>query len=212
MPEPSRTLRLLAAALSVAVACSALAGAVLALTANVRPAWALFGFEVVIAVSCVFGVQFGRGRYRHAPGMALACVAGSVFVGSVLGYMSLRPPALGGVGLKPFLAARVLVAGLIAGAGAACVLSRHPKSWRLAITGAVLGAPVMAAGAIAVIPALRGLAAPLTGMGPMGQLAAGVGLFVVLGGLLCASAHLLIRAFELGRPENLASEPRGAAR
>lgn len=212
MPEPSPALRMMTATVSVAVACSALAGAVLALTANARPGWALFGFEVVIGVSCVFGVQFGRGRYRHAPGMALACVAGSVLVGSVLGYMSLQPPTLGGVGLQPFLAARVLAAGLIAASGAVCVLSRHPNSWRLAIVGALLGAPVVMAGAIAVIPALRGLAAPLAGIGPMGQLAVGVGLFVVLGGLLCASAHLLIRAFELGRPENLASEPRGAAR
>lgn len=195
---------MLVAALSAAVGLGALAGAVLALSANARPAWALFGFEVVIAVSCVFGVQFGRGRYRDAPGLALACVACSVFVGSVLGYLSLQPPVLGGVVLKPFLAARVLAAALIAGAGAACVLSRHPRSWRLAITGSLLGAPVVAAGAIGVVPSLRGLGAPLAGLGPMAQLGVGVVLFVVLGALLCASAHLIIRAFELGRPENFA--------
>lgn len=195
---------MVAGLLSVAIGVSAIVVAVLALTANARPAWALFGFEAVIAVSCIFGVRVGRGAYREAPGLALACVAGSVLVGSVLGYLSLNPPTLGGVGVRPFLAARLLGGAALAGAGAACVLSRHPRSRSLALKGVMLGVPVAASAAVLIVPALRAPIAPVFRLGPTAQLAVGAGAFIVLGALLCASVDRLIRAFELGRPEHFA--------
>ncbi len=208
MPEVPRFVRVLVALLSGVVLASALLGAVMAVGANARPAWTLVGFEVVIAVSCVFGLLLGR--YREAPGMALACVAGTIFAGSVLGYVSMSPPVLGGVGLRPFLEARVLAAGLIGAAGAYCVLSRHPRSWRLFARGLLLGAPVVAAAAVLAIPSLRRLLAPVMGMGLVGQMTVAVGAFLLLGALLCAAIDLVIRAFELGRPERFGASGPGA--
>lgn len=206
MPEVPGLIRVAVGLLSVVIGASAIAVALLALTANARPAWTLFGFEVVIAVSCWFGVRVGRGAYRDAPGLALACVAGSVVVGSVLGYLSLNPPTLGGVGVRPFLGLRLLGGAALAGAGAACVLSRHPRSKALALKGVLLGAPVAAAAAVLIVPALRAGIAPVFQLGPTAQLALAAGAFVLLGGLLCASVDRLIRAFELGRPEHFAGD------
>lgn len=185
---------------SGAVLLSAAGGMLAALAANDRPAWGMFGFEAVIAVAGVFGVLMagGGGRFREGPGLAAACIAGTFFVGSVLGYLSLQPPRLGGVGLKPFVAGRVLAAAVVALAGAYCVLSRHPRSWRLLLTGLLLGAPVIAAGAVVALPPLRGLLAPVTGAGTVVQMGAALGAFIVLGSLLCASADFIIRAFEVG--------------
>ncbi len=211
MPEVPRFIRALAGVVSGGVLASALVGAVLALIANAAPAWALFGFEIVVGVSCVFGLLLGAGRYREAPGLAMACVAGTIFAGSVLGYLSLSPRTLGGVGLTPFLGARVLAAGMIAASGAYCVLSRHPRSWRLLTLGLLLGAPVLGAATVAVIPSLRAHLAPVLRMGLVGQMAVAVAAFLLLGGLLCASVDLVIRAFELGRPERLQARERGGA-
>jgi hypothetical protein len=201
-------IRLTIAALSGLTLLSALAGAGAALVANARPAWGLLGFEIVIAVAAVFGLLMagGRGgRYREGPGLAAACIAGTFFVGSVLGYLSLQPPTLGGVGLKPFLAVRLLASAAVAAAGAYCVLSRHPRSWRLLLIGLLLGAPVVGAAAVVALPQLRGVLAPIAGAGTVAQLGAAVGAFVILGALLCASADFIIRAFEQGagpRPDN----------
>jgi hypothetical protein len=211
VPEVPRFIRLFAAVVSGVVLASAALGMVAALVANDRPALTLLGFELVIAVSCVFGVLLGGGRYRQAPGLALACVAGTVFAGSVLGFYSLSPPVLGGVGLKPLLAARALAAGLIAGAGAWCVLSRHPRSWRLAAQGVLLGAPVLITAAVLAVPSLRRVLGPLAGLGLVAQMAVAVGAFLLLGGLLCASVDMVIRAFELGRPERFADPSRKTA-
>jgi hypothetical protein len=192
------------------VLLSALCGAVAALAANARPAWGLFGFEVVVGVAAACGVWMAggkQGRYREGPGLAAACIAGTFLVGSVLGYLSLQPPTLAGVGLKPFLAGRVLAAAVVAAAGAWCVLSRHPRSWRLLMIGVLLGAPVLAAAVVAVVPALRGVLAPITGAGAVAQMTAVVGACVVLGALLCASADFVIRAFELGGTGNIDGPP-----
>jgi hypothetical protein len=207
VPEVPRFIRLIAALLSAGVLVSALAGAVLALIANDRPAWTLFGFEAIVAVSCAFGVLLGTGRYREAPGMALACVAGTVFAGSVLGYLSMTPRVLGGIGLTPFLGVRVLAAGLVGALGAYCVLSRHPRSWRLATQAFLLGLPVLGAAALLAVPSLRAMLAPVAGAGVVTKMAVGVGAFLVLGACLCACVDLMIRAFELGRPEQFKSAP-----
>ncbi len=158
----------------------------------------LFGFEVVVFIAGVLAAIFGRGRFSIGPGMALANIAGTILVGSAFGYIS-AGRQLGTTSLTPLLAFRFLAGGVIAAAAAYCVLSRDPKSWRVAALGAAMGLPSVAlAAAVMVTPARRAVMTFLSG-GGIAQTGLAVVAVVVVGGLLCASVHLLIKAFEMGR-------------
>jgi hypothetical protein len=164
-----------------------------------RPSWALFGFEVVVAVAAVLGLLFGRGRYGDGPGMALACIAGTILAASGLGWAGAGRQLLS-VSLTPVLAGRILAAGTLAACGAWCVLSRHPRSIRLAAVGAALLAPVaMGAGAF-MHPTGRRIIDRALGTSSGVQAVVAVLAFFLAVGLVSAGGHLLIRAFELGRP------------
>ena len=163
-----------------------------------KPAWALFGFEVVTLLAGVMAVLFGVGKFRESPGLALACIAGTIFVAAGLGWYSV-PPVQGvgrvvtGVPVTPFLAARCLIAVGMAAVGAWMVLSRERRAWKPAIIGAVLGAPVAAVVVGYGYPGTRGAVSGL-----LSNPIVAVPAVLLLGGLLAASAHLLIRAFEMG--------------
>lgn len=206
MPPVNPLIRLAALIVGVAVGLSAVGGAVLALApllaADQRPAWLLFGFELTILVAAAIAVLFGRGRFADAPGMALACVAGTILLGSAMGWQS-AGREVGGIALTPFLLARAAAAATLGLCAAACVLSRVPggRAWRTAILGASLGAPVIAAAGLIVIPAGRRALYVALGPSPGLQTALGLVAFVVLGICLSASVHLLVRAFEMGRTD-----------
>jgi hypothetical protein len=204
VPPISRPFRLLVLAISLAVLLSAVLLAALAagaplLARDQRPSWALFGFEVVIAVAGVLGVLTGRGRFADGPGLALACVAGTILIGSGLGWQGAGRQLLG-VPLLPVLGGRALAALVLGAIGAWTVLSRDTRAIRLAITGMLLLLPVVL-GAVAVVrPAGRRLLDKLMGTSPGIQFMVAVGGFAVAAVLLSAGCHLIIRAFELGRP------------
>jgi hypothetical protein len=201
-PVP-KVLRLLALAISGAVVASAVIGAALALLGpvlwpNAHVAWVLAGFEVVTIVAAVFGVQVGLGRYSEAPGLALACAAGTVLVASTLAWQGSARNYMG-VSLTPFLLARAVASMALGFVGAACVLRRDPRSWRWAIIGAAMAAP---AGFVALaMVSDRGwrLLDTLMGTSPVQRLAVGTLGAVTVGALLAAGGHMVIRAFELGR-------------
>jgi hypothetical protein len=166
-----------------------------------KPAWALFGFELVILVAGIMGVLFGVGRFREAPAMALACISGTIFAAGVLGWASIAASVgesrtLAGIPLTPLMLFRVLAAAGLALSAAWSVLSRQPGAWRPAILGAALGSPAVLLGVAFVNPGTRETVGNVLGH-PAGAVAA----FVVLGGLLAASVHLLLRGFEIGSRE-----------
>src|SRR5262245_43109895 len=124
-PVP-RTIRLLVQATCLAVLASAVGSAILAgaaplLVPDQRPSWALVGFELVVLVACVQGVLFGRGRFGQGPGLALACVGGTILVASGLGWAGSGKQLLGH-SLTPLLGARLLAVAVIGICGAWCVL------------------------------------------------------------------------------------------
>jgi hypothetical protein len=124
--------RMLVVVTCLAVLASALAAAVLSLAAPMlakdqRTNWALFGFELVIMVACAQGVLFGRGRFAQGPGLALACIGGTILVASALGWKG-SAKQVAGFSLTPLLGARFLAVMVIGGCGAWCVLSRDRRS------------------------------------------------------------------------------------
>jgi len=181
-----------------AVVLAASAAALPVLAPGERPAWMLAGFEVVALVAGVLTVLFGRGRFADGPGLALGTFAGTVLVASAFGWISVGKQ-LGGVSLTPLLAFRVIASLLLAAAGCYCILSRNPKSWRVFAIGAACGAPCVAVmGAGLTSGGRRALMNFISG-GGMVQTGIAILLLIVLGCLLCASVHLIIKAFEMGR-------------
>lgn len=184
---------------SLLLAVSALGGVAAALWLNPKPALALLGFEIVSLVAAVLGVLFWMGKFHDGPGLALACVAGTILVASGLGFMG-SEGQIGSISLRPYLLARIAGTGILGLLAAHCVLSRHPRAWPLAIKGGVAGLPVVGVLAAGAFLARTGRLSPLlAGQGMAMKLIVGTIAAVVLGTLLCISVHLLVKAFELGR-------------
>lgn len=205
-----KLVRLVVGLLGGAVALSGLAMAAAAVGVSPKVNWVLLGFELVMAAAGVMAILFSRGLFQDGPGLALACIAGTVFVSAVLGYFGsdrrLVTSSGGELSLKWFLIARVLAALALAMLGAMIVLLRNRRSLAYLAKAAATGGPVLLIGAVyvlapdrvrAVLNALPGWAT-LIALGFAGVLA------VVL---LSASIHLLIRAFEEGRTDNAAPQP-----
>lgn len=125
--------------LSALTAAWAFVGVILAVTLPQTPIWTLFGFELVIAVSSLLGVLLGLGRFREAPALALACVAGTILVGSFLGYRG-SAGAVGSLSLKTWVVGRIAIGAVLAALAALTVLVRNRKSWGALCLGAMFGA------------------------------------------------------------------------
>ncbi len=204
----SKPIGLIAGATCAAIALSAIAGVFAAVLGSV-PLWFFLGFEVVTLAACVFGILLAIGRFSDGPGLGLLCVVGAVAVGSVLGDIStqlanpiggpvLRTFGKGGlvqIPITTFMALRLAAAGIVGLCAAWIVLNRRPaESIKSLIIGLALGVAMLVI--VAVGWKVR---APLA---TLGSFAATIGLFtvgVLALGLLAASVHYTIRAFEFGR-------------
>jgi hypothetical protein len=187
-----RSLLSVAMGISALVALSAAAVAVMALL-QARSSWVMFGFEAVVLVAAVLGVQIGRGRSGDGPSLGLLCVAGTVAVGSAFAYIG-GGRILFGVDIKMLVAARAVAAAMLVGVAACLVLARAPSSARpVFVKGALLGVAMLAV--LAGVWKARGW---IGGIGDVGQLAVGVVVFAVMVALLAASVHLLVKAFDSG--------------
>jgi hypothetical protein len=195
-------------ALSVLAALSVGGMCVLAMRAN-QPYYLLMGMELCIGLAAALGVLFARGFFREGPGMALACVSGTIFVASILGYLSvpnaqMTMSAGGTIGLKPFLLGRLVLAVLLGIAAAWLVLSRNSRSWSYVARAALTGLPLAAIGLIA----LKGRTWLSSGGAGVPAWVGWIGAIVLacVGlALFCACVHCTIRAFEMGRSST--SEP-----
>lgn len=158
------------------------------------PPFFMLGFEVVIVLACAFGVLIGIGRFQSGPAIALACVAGTIGIGSLLGYLG-AGRRLGGVDLTPFLLARGAAAGAIAMIAAVIVLKRDTsRSFPALIRGLAFG------GALVIfLAAVYWIRTSVFAHGPLAK----AGLVILSGivglALLAAAVHYSIKAFEFGR-------------
>ncbi len=199
---------LLTACACVAIGLSAIAGIAGSLL-GVSPLWFFLGFEVVTLAACVFGVLLASGRFSDGPAIGLLCVLGTVAVGAILGDIStqlsnpiggpiLRTFGKGGLVQIPvttFLALRLTGAGIIGLCAAWTVLHRRPSE-SLKSLAVGLGLSVAMLGVLAIGWKAR------TPLASIGSFASTIGLLtvgVLALGLLAASVHYTLRAFEFGR-------------
>lgn len=202
MPPAPRFIKLISLLAGLALVISALvlgiaAVAIPYIQPGQKASWILLGFEIVILVAGVLAVLFGRGKYAEGPGLALALIAATVMAGSAFGFLG-AGTKLGTISLMPIAVARVLLGCALGAAAAYCVLVRNAAAWRVAWMGVGLGMPFVAiAGAVVFGPSRRAIMSLVSG----GLLQTGVAVVgaAVIGGLLCASVHMIIKAFEMGR-------------
>jgi hypothetical protein len=192
IPAPARVLALgICGLMGLSAVVVFIAGAL-----HAPPAWFLLMFEAAIAVAAVMGVLTARGRFAMGPALALVCVTGCFLVGSYLSYLG-AGKRLYRLDLTPLVAARLILSLMRGGTAAGIVLARKPgRSLPLFARGAacaivvvaMLGATWLLRGRLAALPGLVAGALAIVG-------------FVVFTGFLAAGVHLLISAFETGRPE-----------
>ncbi len=201
-PPVSQTTRLIVGVISGAVLLSAVALALAAvcqpfIVDGTRPAWILMGFELVSIAAAAVGICFWRGQFRHGPGLALACVGGTILLASGLGGLS-ATWLVAGQSIKLLVLARAAAAATIGICGAACVLGRDPKGWPTFLKGLAWGLPLIAL--VAWYAKARGaFLDPVNNMGTVARMIAyGLG-SLVLGICVCVSVHLIVKAFEYGR-------------
>ena len=203
---PPSWARWIAGVLCAAIAVSGAVFMILGCVADAKPVFTLVGFEVVALVSGVLGVLVATGRLKEGPALAFAMIAGVVFAGTVLGYLSatgqrdfLRPNGkLGSIPMGLWLHGRVIATLVLGAVAAMMVLTRDRRSLGLFVRGVVCGVPVV----------LMLLAAWKFGLGGGGtQQGSGEVIRIVgalVGGvlslaLISASGHYIIRAFEVSR-------------
>jgi len=173
---------------------SGVGAAGLAVLGSAHAAWAMFGFELVIVVASVLALLVGMGRLGDAPGLALVCMAGTVFVAGVLGAVSVKM-RIGSVSLMPLLMFRVALAGLLALLAAAAALCGDRDGWRRFALGIVLGIPVVVVAGAILGPWRGSVLGLISGLPDVPRLILTIGGGLILAVLLCASPHLLISAF-----------------
>lgn len=194
--------------LSALVALSALAGSIAAplapkLVETTAPAWWLFAFELLALVAGVAGLFVARPAFAQAPGLGLLCVAGMVVASSVCGYLGVQG-TFGPHSLKLWLLARLAASGLITLAAAYAVLSRNPRSFGVIARGIACLLPVAALAGLGLWKRATILGA-LNDLNAFIRIAIAITAMLGLAALVCAGAHLIIRAFESCR------QPAGSA-
>jgi hypothetical protein len=206
MPAPPAMARFAALGLAGALLVTALPG--LWLTALKSDPILLFStlFETLTAAAAILALFAGLGRFRQAWALALLCAAGTVLVCAVFARVEIMPnhgsdPSIG-PWISRFAAVRVALAAGLGGIAAFAVFTRNPRSWGAVARAVLVLLPV--AGVLGWFIA--------TGGGPLANARTSPGaesvriLILCLGGLVLVAltsigGHLIIRAFEHGRPE-----------
>jgi len=186
---------------SLSVLLSALVLAPVSVLGTVRPTWMLFGFEMVVILTGVLGLLAARGRFREGPGMAMACIGGTIALASFLGWVGIRgelPLKASTVSMTGWLGARLAAGALLTLVGAASVLGRNPRSLGYIVRAGIAAAPLAALGAAGVLYRGR-LVDAISGLPGFLGVVVWALLGVTCAVAVCAAAHCTIRAFELGR-------------
>jgi hypothetical protein len=176
------------------VAFSGLAGLVAAAILP-KPAWTLFGFEVVVTVSAVLGLGFARSGCRDAPAIGLACIGGCIGAASVLGYLSVQG-ILGGLSLTPFVAGRCGATLAIGGLALIAAMRGDRRSWTTLFKGGLVGLPALAGAALLILPVGRPVLSAVSNLGGFAAFVIGTVAFLALTASAAAGAHLVIRSFQ----------------
>ncbi len=188
---PGRPLRAFSGFLALTILLINLATLLCALLLPDKPAYAFAGMQLVSAFSACFGFLWARGAFAEGPGLALACIAFSIALCSLLSYVSFRG-ALGPVPMKLWLLLLLVFALAQVGIAAASVLGRNLAGWPLFWRASVFGSGTVLGSLIFMSPISDVLATWAAWSRLSVQAFAAV--FAAL--CVCAALHLAVAAFE----------------
>lgn len=203
MTPSDRSLRTPVGLAAGLVALTLLASVPLAFYANAKPAWFLFGFDVIMPVPIVLALRFFRGKWQDPTGLGLGCVAGTILFGSILGYLSIPEGSLGTQGgpvgqirLLPWLIARIFASVIIGASAVRIGLQGDRGRWTTFLLGS--GAAGTALVLMAAIYKFRSSPwmAPREGVAEALRVGSLIALGIFIFACLCGGTHFTIRAFE----------------
>src|SRR6185295_13403195 len=144
---PPRVIRTAVGIVSAAFALSAMLMAPLALFVAPDTILPLGGFEIVVVVAGLLGIIWSRGRFLDAPSLALLCIAASVAVASILGYVGATGKidlgVRGTISLRPWLFGRLGASLLLCAIAAGLALARDRRSIPVFMKGLIAAAPIV---------------------------------------------------------------------
>ena len=161
--------------------------------------WGMFGFEVVIILSAGFALAYAMGKITQAPGLALACIAGSIIVSAGLGLIA-TSMGVSEVLRNPIFLARIALAGGFSVLAVVEALGTCARAWNSMIKGSVLA--VGSLGVIGVGLATRSSWMASAGVLQVALIIAGILGLILMGAFFCVGVHMVIRAFEITTSEN----------
>ena len=207
--NPPKLFRVLCLALSLLAGGMAAAGVALLPLSPEDLKWFGVAFQAMALFACFFTLRVGLGRCGPAPALTMLTVGGAVFVAATLSEKSLSgllagerlaPTEIRGISLLPFAVAQALMGLSFMALSGATVLMRRPRlTLPTFLKGVAFGLPVLLVLGSFSVPIVRrevlGMPKPfLVALLVLGGIA--------LGALVAVSGHLLIRAFELGQPDD----------
>lgn len=206
VPDPGRAIRTLTLLCSAAIGLSVLPVLYVTLFAGPAKLWFSTLFELTVLGAAVVGVLAGLNRFRDGWALGLACVAGTLVVTTVFATVEVRAnfrddPSIGRL-IMPYAGLRLAFAGIIAGLASFAVWRRNPRSWGLVLRAVLVLLPVGAVGAWLVLGNAGILTTPVAS--PGGEAVRIVGMLLgglIAIGLVSVGGHLLIRSYEVGRPD-----------
>lgn len=174
---------------------------------GVGPQFLVAAFEVLTLAAGITAALLGFGRRLEGLGLGVLCVAGTVFVGAVLGAKMLQSSSDQVPNLMGVVKLRLgLVVGLVGLLGIV-KLGTRGDCWRGALLGSALLLPLGAIVGLVVRKKTGLLTEPIGQLGEVARMVVWLALAIVLGVLTIAGGHLVIRAFEKTR-EPPADEPK----
>ncbi len=204
IPLPAKSIRSAVLVLSLITAMSAIPGIYLGIGSFGGFAWGMFGFEALVLCSSILGILLGLGKITDGFALAVLCIVGTMVVGAVFGiHFDARTKIADNATFVPWvnrmlLIRLVLIAGFASCASVA-VFSRDARCWKSAFMGVAFLAPVLVS-----VVLLRRFGFPFSGGQDAEPGALSVISFLlialVLGIMISAGGHFLIRAFEIGQP------------
>lgn len=192
----SPAFRAAVAVLSAATVLSALGLIGVSFTQH-PPAWFLILFEAPVLISGVFGLLLAKGsRFGgvSGPAMTMLCIAGCVGAGSLMGFVG-TGRAVAGYSLTKVMIGRAGLAAVFGVLSALHVLMRRPAlSVPLLLKGVLMGLPLP----VVAFCVIRGVGqAQYQALPEVVQILLALFGMLLVGGLICACVHLVVRAFQV---------------
>lgn len=213
LPAPPVLCRIAVGILGVFVAASAFPWVYYSINHFGGFDWGLMGFELLTILAGIFAVLLAMGKFQSGWAIGVTAISGAVMValvfGLYVGFIMAKQtdfPSLAPLAKYTFMGRAAAIAGFFFFASIA-VFVRNKASLPFIIKSLLCAAPVVMVGAMmkfSVGPGawINNALNTSSGTGATSAvLSITLGLFFII--LVSASGHLLIRAYECGRPERI---------